>query len=470
MEDRSTHEVRSEAADQLMAWTSIGDELMRVRILVQQLQPQTDEPIRDALYTAALDTYQRSFDMAGRNGLTQLSLDWMTPTQKQLHNELIEEATQRFSPVLMDAKQMQVGVAIQDRQIVGVSKTYQVRNAPQDSRLVEWLSLLDELRARLVKPMAKAATEGVFSTASALPIDAVKSARRLDVDIPNARPLPRGRLINLNERFAQARLKHVRANEHVHAVNLRWQRFLQTDFCKLVVENDAQGPGQRLRVQSIEPLSADLLLAVGDAVHNLKSALDYAISEILGHKNTRLTFPMGESIEELISSFKTEEIIACQACKRSKGKGRNALIEEAAPGFGKWLVDEIRPYKAADGYLWPLNKLDVRDKHRLLVPVLVPQSVTVYDVVDGYENTISEMTGTVGSGGIVNLVHFGGGGVKIGRYGKPTAEMFFNEPGIIEGKRVVPTLVQMAQAVAETIDSIDRFLTDSKWPGPPKKG
>ena len=262
--------------------------------------------------------------------------------------------------------------------------------------------------------------------------------------------------------FFQARLKHIWANEHINQLHLIWQEFLKTDFCHLSVEDNPDGTGQSIRVTSVEPLPAELLLALGDAIHNLRCALDYLVSELLGWKDTRLTFPMGEERDELVDSFRTQpEMVA----GKTKGKGRNAALEMAVVGIGEFIVNEIRPYKAADGFLWALGKLDARDKHRLLIPVLVPQTISGINAVDANGNGVWDCTVTIGPGG--TSTPFGlGWGVKLQNYGKPTAEIFFNEVGIIESKRVFPTLFKMSQAVAETINRIEEFAIANGWSRP----
>lgn len=261
--------------------------------------------------------------------------------------------------------------------------------------------------------------------------------------------------------FQQARLKLEWAKAHINQLHAHWEAFLKTDFCQLVLEDEPDG-GQTLRVVSLNPLPAQLVLILGDAVHNMRCALDYTISELLGWKDTRLTFPMDEGRDELEASFRTKpQVVAGRTVK----KGRNAAVEQAIPGLGKFITNEIRPYKAPDGFLWALGKLDGRDKHRLLIPVLVPQSITGINAVDQNNNRMTNCTGTVGPGGTLNMIHFGAGGVKIESYGKPTAEIFLNEPGIIEGQPVFPALIQMAQAVAETIDQIEDFVVSARKGG-----
>ncbi len=274
-------------------------------------------------------------------------------------------------------------------------------------------------------------------------------------------------MVTSHDMFGQARLKLVWANEHIKQLNAAWNAFLKTDFCHLAVENQPPRPGiddggQVIVLKSVDPIPAELPLLIGDAVHNLKAALDYTVSELLGWKDTKRTFPMAKTREELESSFRTDpEVID----GKTMGKGRNASIEEALPGIGAFILQEIRPYKAANGFLWPLNKLDVRDKHRLLVPLLIPQTVSGICASDIFNN---EVTGCAISvlPGQINRAFGLGPGIVIKSYAKATAEILFNEVGIIERQPVLPTLVQMSQAVAETIDSMAEFASSVGWTRP----
>lgn len=263
-------------------------------------------------------------------------------------------------------------------------------------------------------------------------------------------------------KFQQARIKLQWSNVRINELHAHWQSFLETDFCKLVVEDHADG-AQSLKVVSVEPLPHEMPLILGDAIHNMRCALDYALAEILGFKDTRLTFPMGETREELVATFRTgSEVIGNRTVKA----GRNASVERTIPGIGAFFADSIRPYKGSGSLLWELNKLDGRDKHRLLLPVLIPQTISGINAVDRNNNRLQNCSGTVGAGGVVNMVLLGAGGLKIESYGKPTAEILIDEPGIIQCAPVLPILVQMGQAVAKTLDEMSAFLDAQSAHGP----
>ena len=266
--------------------------------------------------------------------------------------------------------------------------------------------------------------------------------------------------------FHQARLKRKWADFRIAEAKRYWNWFLESNFCEIRAEPDPESGGDMLRIHSLEFPPGNLVFCIGDAIHNLRASLDYVVSELLGWKNTRLTFPMGETREELKASFRTEGLEPCPACGRGgKGKGRNAAIEMAFPGFGEMIVKDIRPYKAANGFLWPLNKLDVRDKHRLVVPTVTLQEITGICAVDANNNRVVNMTAGIDAGGVARITQFGAGGLKIENYGKPTAQILFNEAGVIEGMGVFETLANMAQAVDGALKRITDFALEVGWTG-----
>ncbi len=259
-------------------------------------------------------------------------------------------------------------------------------------------------------------------------------------------------MVSSTDRFGQARIKIDRANEHINEFQAHWESFLKTDFCKVRVQNDPEG-AQRIVIDPTTMFPVHLVLCPGDAIHNLRSALDYVISEILGHKSTRLAFPMHELREGLKSSFRTNpEIINGKVV----GKGGNAGIEEAVAGLGEFILDEIRPYKGADNPLWVINALDRLDKHRLFVPLVIPTTIEDFRAVDDYGNVFGGKATITGLA--VNMVQSFQGTIKLEDQGRISAEIFFNEAGVVERQPVLPTLINMRDAAAKTIDRIEDFL------------
>ncbi len=177
---------------------------------------------------------------------------------------------------------------------------------------------------------------------------------------------------------------------------------------------------------------------------------------------------MGETRDELELSFRTEGQEPCSSCGRGgKGKGRNASLELAFPGIGQFIVEKIQPYKGGKDNIWALNKLDVRDKHRLLIPVLVPQKVYDFVARDRNRNSIAGSEFTFQMGQSFNLAAFGAGGVTIESF-KIDADLRFNELGVLENISVLPALLGMLESVSDAIDLIEMFAVDSGWTGASK--
>jgi hypothetical protein len=115
-----------------------------------------------------------------------------------------------------------------------------------------------------------------------------------------------------------------------------------------------------------------LSTTVGDAIQNLRSALDYLAAELVrsaGNDPKLVYFPICESAKKYIADSEG----------KTKGMPRDA----------KKLIDSIEPYGGGYGDdLWLLNTLNNADKHRLLMPVSVniAQEV-VFSLSPGGKNT-----------------------------------------------------------------------------------
>src|SRR5215211_1952958 len=75
-------------------------------------------------------------------------------------------------------------------------------------------------------------------------------------------------------------LKVARAKEHLEALDAEIRVFMNDEFYVVAREDDADGCGYVQRVQSVKPTPWSVSALVGDAVQNLRSALDHIVWEI----------------------------------------------------------------------------------------------------------------------------------------------------------------------------------------------
>lgn len=155
--------------------------------------------------------------------------------------------------------------------------------------------------------------------------------------------------------FHDARLKIKRANQHIAEVEKRAELVTGPDGQTSRVEHHVEA-----KVKSIHYLLKrlgdlpEIACVIGDAVHNFKTALDYAwfqtITILMPQADLRPKFPIYPSVDHLKAALIKDGIKA------------------ASPALFAFLVTEIKPYDGGNFYLRPLHQMDIRDKHELLLP------------------------------------------------------------------------------------------------------
>jgi hypothetical protein len=147
-----------------------------------------------------------------------------------------------------------------------------------------------------------------------------------------------------------------RADKHIFEFGAWVQTTFAADSYTVVKETEPDGLHEILKIQYHTPIIPSPVIAiVGDAVHNLRSALDHLACAIaLRHNpNTRL------------------ENIAFPICKSREvfnHSGTQGKIRVLGPA-GEAFIRSLKPYAGDDGigYFWTLHRLDVTDKHRALL-------------------------------------------------------------------------------------------------------
>ena len=158
--------------------------------------------------------------------------------------------------------------------------------------------------------------------------------------------------------FHASKLKIERAKKHILDLNALLTNFLASDFYSVTVEKESQYGLSLLKIDFDETQfpSDGAALIIGDALHNLKSALDLLYFQVVSHGGvtTKYTmFPIRNTRQELIGPLK------------------NALeTHQISSAVHDFILDTVKPYKAGNYPLWAVHDLNVWDKHQLLIPVL----------------------------------------------------------------------------------------------------
>ncbi len=168
--------------------------------------------------------------------------------------------------------------------------------------------------------------------------------------------------------FRDARLKINWANEHILHVETRVIALNETDTG--TVEIHPQYGTERL-THTFSDVDAfdDLGLMIGDAVHNLKCALDYTWLKTVEKcapslVDDRAKFPVRKSIKE-VEGFLT-----------------HAHVDTICPALFRFMLHTVKPCEGWDNAIWTIHNFDNRDKHRLLIPVLAAGNISGIEVQD----------------------------------------------------------------------------------------
>jgi hypothetical protein len=159
--------------------------------------------------------------------------------------------------------------------------------------------------------------------------------------------------MNLIPAFVAPFAKTERAESQINDLNLAIRAFFEATPYEIVSEVDPQADEEVWRFQLTRTLPNDLAIRTGEIFHNLRSALDQMLAEIVvrvsKRSETRVEFPFGLTVDEFETALRKQK----------------KLPADAGP-----ILRGLKPYKGGDPLLWLLHSANRRDKHRMgLVPV-----------------------------------------------------------------------------------------------------
>lgn len=162
--------------------------------------------------------------------------------------------------------------------------------------------------------------------------------------------------MSLSPRFLGAFAKYQRAQVHVHALNEALTAYYSASPWRPEKAEDL--PQGMVRIRLLQPPPDEIGLILGDLVHNMRSALDYATCSLveLGHHHvdlSRTQFPFGESGRALTTKEKKSAALGDMTIQAL------TALEEARHRGGKDLN--------------LLRLLSNQDKHRLLLATVARQ-------------------------------------------------------------------------------------------------
>jgi hypothetical protein len=240
--------------------------------------------------------------------------------------------------------------------------------------------------------------------------------------------------------YGNAVLKIERADKHISDIEQRLSSSQDAYYLSLHV-NASTGKQFVLYSLAEKYIRAQLALMIGDTIHNLKCALDIAWSDTIQRLspagyNPRTNFPVRQNRQDLESVLQ-----------------KTGKILPDSPLF-KFMVESVKSYQGGDTDIWAIHRLDIHDKHHLLIPVLNVLSIDGVELEqeNGQVDCLTlALTGPIPEWIEVPL------GSKLKNYGHATFEVKFRDGIPAEGLEVIPALRRFSAKTREIVWRLQRM-------------
>ena len=243
-----------------------------------------------------------------------------------------------------------------------------------------------------------------------------------------------------------------RADKHLGDLKRRLHAFNREYSNSVVFEDDPHTGDRTYKIASIPPFDKDIPLIAGDAVHNIRTALDHLACRLVFVGTSGqgpfddVYFPIGDTPKQYKSILRG-------VVKR--------LTPEAILA-----INTVEPYKGGRGHdVWRLHRLDIVDKHRL--PLGVEPTNSLQSMAPSERANLARYflsVRTIPSGSVMltapPIAHFplqAGHELCTVPHADVEQDMHFhfdialNEPGIVQGESLLETLKGMLDLVRNVV-------------------
>jgi len=154
--------------------------------------------------------------------------------------------------------------------------------------------------------------------------------------------------------FADIGSKIDRAEQHVKDFRAALQGFMRANPYKIARQANSEAGEIVYRVLKADSVPAPIVAIAGDALQNLRTALDYLACALVRANKLQ---PSDNTCFPILKGDINSDVYKSTFDGKVKGM-RDDAIEK---------IKSLKPYKGGDGDLWRLHALNIIDKHRLLI-------------------------------------------------------------------------------------------------------
>jgi len=249
--------------------------------------------------------------------------------------------------------------------------------------------------------------------------------------------------------FRAAHLKIDRANKHIDDLKSAILK-LEGKKTSTIQLNSKTGFQELIHAvpELLDIARSDLSLIVGDAVHNLRSALDLAWNTLIDILQNERSIP--------VESPKKSRKFPVMETRVGVENALNGIkVKTLCPSLFELIVSDIQPYEAGQaGVIFALHNLDISDKHLVLLELRCNASIRGI-VVRQKDGEIVHGSGVA--------IHTDGSyvipfdvSVEIHDKGELSFAITIEEAGIFKGLEISDLLSGFSQYVSYVVQTLER--------------
>lgn len=245
--------------------------------------------------------------------------------------------------------------------------------------------------------------------------------------------------------FESAKLKIERAKKHINDLNDICCAYVDSGFCEIWVERDSKNEDYLLKLAQTKEPPQDIPLIIGDAIHNLRSALDIAYCELI------------RDIAGIALRPKTQVKIVKTRKQLISGLIKGEGILKSKPAIAEVIADTLSPYVEGNekSLIHSIHDLNITDKHIILIPVFCPSKAVITNIKMG-GLTIGRLEADINPNGVLNIARMGGGEIDFKFDSEAVSfSVLFGKDQPLEGEPVVQSLQNLVKFTFEVIKDLE---------------
>lgn len=238
----------------------------------------------------------------------------------------------------------------------------------------------------------------------------------------------------MSKYFQSSYLKVERAKHHISDLENFWDTFSK-NHKNLISQEKEKGKNKISQKPNVKKIPPEFGLIIGDAIHNLRTALDHLVFAIVckKDKNSLAHFPIGNDSKKFKASLK-----------------KNL---ELCPKYLQSTFEKIEAFQWGAGEnIWKLHRLDIDDKHHQLIlqyqTLVIPYGLDETKMTSGEFECFTDSERFLLPGQELVLIE----------NNKPISfSLSFSDPPF-QLKKVVPTLLDLSEEVENILDVFERKI------------